>query len=242
MGSIGAIPAMLDERQLTGRSRGHVRDYPDLGCALHPLAAEAFGRMVAAAAAEGIGLTAVSGFRDFDRQLAIWNDKYAGRRPLLDRAGVPLDAARLDEAARVEAILWWSALPGASRHHWGSDCDVIDRAAHPPGEPVDLVPRHYAPDGRYARLADWLSKHAGEYGFFLPYDMDRGGVQVEPWHLSYAPVAVPALAALDAGLLERALGDSGISGWDAIRPRLAGFHARFVAAVAAPVSPGARPA
>ncbi len=37
------------------------------------------------------------------------------------------------EAERVAAILVWSALPGASRHHWGTDCDVIDAAALPPG-------------------------------------------------------------------------------------------------------------
>ena len=43
------------------------------------------------------------------------------------------------------------------------------------------------------------------YGFFLPYDRDRGGVQPEPWHLSFAPVAGPALGAMNVELLTEAL-------------------------------------
>lgn len=232
MDAIRANPAPLNELELTGRAGTHVREGKALGCALHPEAAAAFLAMRDAALGEGLELQAVSGFRDFARQLAIWNDKYEGRRVLLGRDGARLDAALLDPAARVEAILWWSALPGASRHHWGSDCDVIDRAAHPAGEPVDLVPRHYAAGGRYAPLDRWLERHARDFGYFRPYDRDRGGVQPEPWHLSYAPVAQPALAALDAPLLERALANSGVAGWEAIRPRLPALHARYVAAVA----------
>jgi LAS superfamily LD-carboxypeptidase LdcB len=253
MGSSRANSAGLNELELTGRARTHVREFPALGCFLHPEAALALEALRAAASRDGLELQAVSGFRDFARQLAIWNDKFHGRRPLLGRDGAPLDAAQLDEAGRVAAILSWSALPGSSRHHWGSDCDVIDRAAHPAGEPVDLAPRHYGPGGHYARLEDWLARRAGDFGFFRPYDRDRGGVQPEPWHLSYAPVAVPALAALDAAMLERALAGSGIAGWEAIRRQLAALHARYVAAVAEPsgavlavaasgFSPSARPA
>ena len=88
--------------------------------------------MRAAAAADGIDLVAFSSFRDFDRQLAIWNGKFRGERPMQDRAGRPLDALALTPAERVAAILWWSALPGASRHHWGTDIDVMDAARCPP--------------------------------------------------------------------------------------------------------------
>jgi len=41
----------------------------------------------AAAQAQGIELAAASSFRDFERQLGIWNDKFLGRRALLDRDG-----------------------------------------------------------------------------------------------------------------------------------------------------------
>lgn len=234
----GPPTTALSRLELTGRARTHVVLMPEFGCELHPLAAAALRALRAAAAHDGLDLQAVSGFRDFGRQLAIWNGKFRGTRTLLDAASRPLRAADLDEAQRVAAILVWTALPGASRHHWGSDCDVIDRAALEPRASVELLPADYAPGGRYARLSRWLAAHAHEYGFFLPYDRDRGGVQPEPWHLSYAPVAGPALAALDASLLQEALAGAGLDGRDSVQARLAEIHARYVAAVA-PVPPGA---
>ncbi len=151
---------------------------------------------------------------------------------LLDAASRPLQAADLDEAQRVAAILVWSALPGASRHHWGSDCDVIDRQALGEGAAVELLSADYASGGRYARLSQWLAAHAHDYGFFLPYDRDRGGVQPEPWHLSYAPVATPALAALDVELLREALQGAALEGRAAVAARLEEYYGRYVAAVA----------
>src|SRR5580765_3974047 len=177
-------PAVLTALELTGKARTHVRMVARFGCALHPQAADALQALRAAAATAGIDLQPVSGFRDFWRQLAIWNDKYSGTRALLDARSLPLDVAALDPEARVAAILNWSALPGGSRHHWGSDCDVIDRNALEPGARVELLSADYEPGGRYGRLADWLAVHAEGYGFFRPYDRERGGVRPEPWHLS----------------------------------------------------------
>ena len=51
---------------------------------------------------------------------------------------------------RIEAILPWSALPGASRHHWGTDVDLIDRKATPPGYRVQLTPEEFEPGGPFA--------------------------------------------------------------------------------------------
>lgn len=224
--------AALSPLELTGRARTHVEWMPEFGCELAPRAAAAFRAMRAAAAPAGIDLRPVSGFRDFERQLAIWNGKFRGARVLLDAASRPVDAAALDAAQRVAAILVWTALPGASRHHWGSDCDVIDRNALEPGAAVELLPADYAPGGRYERLSQWLGQHAHDYGFFLPYDRDRGGVQPEPWHLSYAPVAAPALAALDVGLLRAALDEAALDGRAAVSARLPEYFERYVAAVA----------
>ena len=78
---------------------------------------------------DGIDLAARSSFRDFDTQLTIWNRKWAGERPLYDRQGRPLERRQLADSQAVDAILCWSAIPGGSRHHWGSDVDVIDAAA-----------------------------------------------------------------------------------------------------------------
>ena len=224
----------LSPLELTGRARTHVVPMGEFGCELEPQAAEALRAMRAAAADDGIDLQAVSGFRDFDRQLSIWNGKFRGTRPLLDVDSRPLDAAALDATQRVAAILVWSALPGASRHHWGSDCDVIDRRALEPGARVELLSADYAAAGRYARLSQWLDAHAHEHGFFRPYDRDRGGVQPEPWHLSFAPVALPALNALTTNLLFDALNGVELDGREIVLGQLSDIHARYVAAVAMP--------
>ena len=48
------------------------------------------------------------------------------------------------------------------------------------------------------RLNSWLDVNMGRFGFFRPYGSDRGGAGIEPWHLSYAPVARDAVEALRA--------------------------------------------
>jgi LAS superfamily LD-carboxypeptidase LdcB len=228
---------VLDSEQLTGRTRAHVLELAELQCTLQPDAARAFVALRAAAQPAGIDLAAASSFRDFERQLGIWNDKFLGRRPLLDRNGTPLDPTDMTAPQIVRAILHWSALPGASRHHWGTEIDVIDRAALTEGRKAQLVPAEYAADGVFARLDRWLTQHAESYGFFRPYDRDRGGVQPEPWHLSFAPVATAALQALTIDVLSEALREVELQGAEAVWPQLAEIHARYVRAVA---RPGAR--
>lgn len=231
-----ALPGLvrLDPLQLTGRSNTHVSAGEGSRCALHALVRTALERMTAAALESGIELAAISCFRGFGQQLAIWNEKFLGQRPLLSRSGEPLEALALDAAARVEAILTWSALPGASRHHWGTDFDVIDRAALPPGERVQLVSAEYAPGGWFAPLDQWLSQHAARFGFFRPYDVDRGGVLPEPWHLSFAPLAAPALQDLTLDVLAESLADAPLQGREIVLARLPELHARYVQAVGDP--------
>ena len=102
------------------------------------------------------------------------------------------------------------------------------------GAAVELLGTHYAADGCYARLAAWLARHARNYGFFLPYDVDRGGVQPEPWHLSFAPVAAPAQAALRPELVRAALADGRLAGWNIVSVELARIFERYVTAIASP--------
>jgi LAS superfamily LD-carboxypeptidase LdcB len=223
-----------DERELTGRARTHVVELAAPRCVLHREVVEPWQALRAAAAAAGIELVPGSSFRDFEHQRRIWNAKFRGERALLDAAGQPLDAAALDTAARVTAILHWSALPGASRHHWGTEIDVIDTAALAPGQRPALLPAEYAPGGVFARLGAWLDTHAAEYGFYRPYDIDRGGVQPEPWHLSYAPLARTAERLLTPALLAAVLAGADIDGRDAVLARLEQIHARYVRGVAEP--------
>ena len=214
--------------QLTGRTREHLSELADPPCALHNAAVAPFLAMRAAAAADGIDLTAFSSFRDFDRQLGIWNGKFRGERPMQDRAGQPLDALSLAPVDRVTAILWWSALPGASRHHWGTDFDVVDNRAKPAGYKLQVVPAEYQAGGPFHRLTTWLDAHMHAFGFFRPYATDRGGVSPEPWHLSYAPVARLAQTAISAGKLRAVLADSVIEGKEEVLAALDRNFATYV--------------
>ena len=220
--------------QLTGRSRQHLSVLAEPRCAFHNEVLGPFLAMRAAAAADGIELTAFSSFRDFDRQLQIWNGKFRGERPMQDRAGRALDSLALSPAERVTAILWWSALPGASRHHWGTDFDVLDARAMPAGYKLAVVPAEYQAGGPFHRLTTWLDAHMHAFGFFRPYATDRGGVSPEPWHLSYAPVAKRAEASLTAAKLRAVLTDSAIDGKEEVLAALDSVYATYVANVDPP--------
>ena len=228
----------LDPLELTGRARTHVVQLEQPRCALHRDAVEPFLALREEAARDGIDIAVFSAFRDFAAQTAIWDRKYAGERALYDPDGNLLDHASLTEEQLIEAILSWSALPGASRHHWGSDLDVFDAAAVSPGYRVQLLPAEFAGDGPFARLDQWLTEHAKRFGFFRPYDRDRGGVQPEPWHLSYAPVSSLAQDLLSPELIAAAVESIDLLGRDAVLPRLPEIFQRYVVNVAS-FEPGA---
>ncbi len=145
--------------------------------------------LAARAALHGFDFTVVSGFRSIERQCVIWNAKAAGLRPVLGDDGQPLDVASLDTEALMFAILRWSALPGTSRHHWGTDVDVYDRAALPIGQSLQLTLAEC--QGPFAAFHQWLDGELANADalFFRPYLEPFGGVAPEPWHLSYAPLA-----------------------------------------------------
>jgi LAS superfamily LD-carboxypeptidase LdcB len=222
---------MLNELELTGRARTHVVQRDDLKAAAHPKALDAFLAMKADAARDGIDMAVTSGFRDFAAQQRIWNMKWRGERPLLDAHGHERERVALAPLDIMEAILCWSALPGASRHHWGTELDVVDRAAMPEGYRVQLVPGEAAPGGLFHPLHCWLDANMHRYGFFRPYRTFRGGVLPEAWHLSYAPVAESALAALTPVLLRQAIATSDVLGKELILDRIDELHIRYVANV-----------
>lgn len=224
----------MNELELTGRTRTHVIDLEAPRCALHYETVAAFLSMRDAAANAGIDLQPRSSFRDLDRQLSIWNAKWRGERALYDRAGQLLEYAQLRPPALLDAILTWSALPGGSRHHWGSDVDVIDAGVVPTGYTVELLPSEYAPDGIFARLSTWLDDNMHRFGFFRPYRSDRGGVSPEPWHLSYAPVSMPALELLSLSVLRDVVESVAIEGRDQILMRLPEIYTRYLLTVDLP--------
>lgn len=224
----------MNAAELTGRTRTHVVDLAAMACAVHKHTLAPFLSLRRAALREGIDLEIASGFRDFDRQLTIWNEKFSGARPLYDAAGQPLDAAALPPAARIEAILRWSALPGASRHHWGTDVDLIDRKPIAAGHRLRLTPDEYELGGPFEPLAAWLDRHAARFGFFRPFRGVLSGVQAEPWHYSFAPVAESARRSLSPAMLFEAISAAPMFGKDEVLERLDEWHARFVLRVDLP--------
>jgi LAS superfamily LD-carboxypeptidase LdcB len=221
----------VNEAELTGQARTHIVEVADLGCLLHSQAVLPFLNLRRAAERDGFDLVPVSSFRDFARQLNIWNGKFSGAKPMFDAAGASIDAAALAPLQRINAILMWSALPGASRHHWGTDVDLIDRNATEAGYQVKLTREEFAAQGPFARLAAWLETHAARFGFFRPYQGVRSGVQAEPWHFSFAPIAEKARRNLSPKVLHAAIAASPLLGKELILAHLDELHARYVATI-----------
>ena len=96
---------------------------------LHREVVEPWQELVAAARLNGFDLSIASGFRSFERQLVLWNDKLSGVRPVVDELGQPIAINRLSPFEVMQKVMRWSAIPGASRHHWGTDIDIFDQAA-----------------------------------------------------------------------------------------------------------------
>lgn len=225
----------LDRRQLTGLDDSHLVTRPD-GHQLQREVAQAFTALQAAAHEAGFTLAIASSFRSFSRQLAIWNGKASGTRPVYDDEGREVPMAQLSTREKLHAILRFSAIPGTSRHHWGTDLDVFDAAAMPPGYQLQLSPQEVAPGGLFDPLHCWLDEQmaAGEsHGFYRPYAEDRGGVAAERWHLSYAPLSVECAQRCDGTLLAacwgRAEAGEGLLLQEAIEADLEGILARYVA-------------
>jgi LAS superfamily LD-carboxypeptidase LdcB len=220
--------------EMVGRATSHIITSTDLPFPVHRAVLRPFLRLRQEALRAGFDLWPVSAFRDFDHQRRIWNGKWRGERPLLGRAGEPLDAAALSPAARVRAILVWSAVPGASRHHWGTELDVYDRAAVPAGYRPGLTVEEYAADGPFGPLADWLERRMEAFGFYRPYRHDRGGVLPEPWHLSHFPTAREASRRLRLATLARVLQSAEVEGRAALLKGLPVIYRRYVRNVESP--------
>jgi LAS superfamily LD-carboxypeptidase LdcB len=227
---LSEIAIHLNNRVLLGCDSSLLLDEPLLGCRLQAQVIAELLRLRASADVAGFDFRVASSYRSFERQLLIWNNKASGVRPVLDDRGLPLDIARLSERDLVYAILRWSALPGASRHHWGTDLDVYDASRMPPDYQVQLTQAETEGDGFFADFHRWLSAElaTGHYDFYRPYAKDIGGVAPEPWHLSYAPLAIPYAQALTPELLREQLEQTDIVLKSCILDNLNDIYQRFV--------------
>lgn len=225
----------LTAEQLTGQDQSHLIQLAP-GEQLQAEAANGWQKLCQRAAADGIELAAVSSFRSYQRQALIWQQKCSGTRPVLDEHQQAVDVQRLDGWEKLEAILLYSALPGASRHHWGTELDVIDRAALPSGYQPQLLPSEYQSGGVFERLGQWLPQHAQELGFFLPYQHYQGGVAAEPWHLSYQPLAASCYQQFTLDVLQQALLRQPIAEQSLVLEHLPVIYQRFVQTICEPTA------
>ncbi len=209
---MNSVP-LLTADVLTGRDDNFI-EHAGLERPVHRDIVEPFLALRAAAAAAGFDLAIASGYRNYHRQLAIWNAKARGERPVYTRDSFALDIAALSERELAFAILRWSALPGASRHHWGTDIDIYDRAAVADDYVLQLNHGEVADSGPFGPLHRWLDERIASdsaFGFFRPYQIDRGGVLPERWHLSYAPLAARYQRCLKVETLWRAIDVPGLA-------------------------------
>jgi len=139
----------------------------------------AFIKMKDAAEKDGIIIKLVSGFRDFYRQQMIWNNKYKKFT----------NEFSLDGPTAIKEIIRFSTIPGTSRHHWGTEIDIIDKNFE--NEKDLLISKKYEEGGIFNSLKKWMDKNSKRFGFYIVYDDDsnRPGFEYEPWHYTYKPVS-----------------------------------------------------
>lgn len=155
------------------------------GINLRKEAHDAFLEMRKAAAADGFKIKIVSSYRDFYRQREIWEGKYL--RYTRENSMKPLKA--------IEKIIEYSTIPGTSRHHWGTDIDIIDGNPQVSGDV--LTAGKFGENGPFGLFKAWLDANSEKFGFYLVYTNEprRKGFYYEPWHFSYAPLSIPMLKA-----------------------------------------------
>jgi len=138
----------------------------------------AFLQMAETAEKDGVELKIASATRNFDYQKNLWNNKWSGVT-LVD--GEDLSKSIPDGLKRFKKILEYSAVPGMSRHHWGTDIDINGAS-----------PAYFEGEAG-GKIYDWLVKNAGEFGFCQPYNLKDGerptGYNEEKWHWSYLPLS-----------------------------------------------------
>lgn len=143
---------------------------------------KAYNSMKMAAWNDGIVLKTVSSHRSYKDQKRIFERKFHS-----------FTEEGASGAEAIERIIEYSTIPGTSRHHWGTDIDVIQAGKSVEGDV--LLAEHFTLTGAFGELKAWLDENATTFDFYLVYtnNPNRKGFKYEPWHLSYAPESVPLL-------------------------------------------------
>lgn len=144
------------------------KEYCDKTIYLRKEVVENFIKMAEEAKKARIHINIISGFRSYNYQKGIWERKY-------DQA---FSKSFPDKKKRFYEILKYSASPGVSRHHWGTDLDILS------------LDENYFNYGKGKKEKEWLDIHAQKYGFYIVYTQERTkGYNYEPWHYTYKPLS-----------------------------------------------------
>jgi LAS superfamily LD-carboxypeptidase LdcB len=226
--------SMMTPEQLIGLDQNHLINVVDNSELLgqkfecHHEVLIPIAKLIRQSELDGVPLRVISSYRSFERQAEIWNYKYNNDVELNLRDGTTVNSFELSPKERVDAILHYSAIPGTSRHHWGTDFDVFDAAAIDQGYEVKLTEAEFEDKGPCSRLDEWLDYNLESFGFFKPYREDKGGVACEPWHISYRPIAEKALKEFPLDFLKETLREKDIGGKDNINSRLESLARKYV--------------
>ncbi|MDD7426499.1 MAG: M15 family metallopeptidase [[Actinobacillus] rossii] len=223
----------LTAEQLTGKVRSHLVNLPcphSPNHFLQPQAVRAFQSLQKSAVENGFNLQPASSFRDFQRQQLIWNGKFNGERKVHDDQGMALDLTVLSDWEKLQAMLRWSAMPGASRHHWGTEIDFFDPDLLLQNQGLQLEPWEYEKGGYFAELSAWLMDNLAGFDFALPFMQSEQQIEVgrEPWHISYLPLAAKAQKQLTAEKLVDSWRDEDIAGKACLIVHLDEIFTRFM--------------
>ena len=225
---LGHRTLQINPDLIVGKTEEHLIATGEFAGVLHESVVAAFEDLADRAAKSGFDLHIISGFRSFERQLTIWNAKARGARLVLDDEDNSVDITALPDLDKIRAIMRFSAIPGGSRHHWGTDMDVYDASALDDGCQVQLTYSETTGDGPLANLHRWLDLNLPKTDFYRPYERDTGGVSVEPWHLSYRPLAEKYAAVLSTKMLIESWQGVEMELMDSIKANIDALFDRFI--------------
>lgn len=220
---------------LTGRNNPYLKSYQDF--LLHEKVIGPLKLLQEKAKDEiGADLKLISSFRDHEKQLLIWNNKALGKRAVYDDDDKEVDLEKLSQYEKIERIMRFSALPGASRHHWGTDIDVYD-ASKLSKDKVNLTPSECGPGDIFCELHEWLDekiKMNDAFGFYRPYSEDKGGISPERWHLSYSDIAQEYFDLYDLEIFQKNIHQSDIELRETILENIESLYNRYIFNISLP--------
>ena len=164
----------------------------------------AYKKMEKAAKKDGISLKIVSAHRGYERQKFIWNKKYKKFT----------EENLLEPTQAINEIIRFSTIPGTSRHHWGTEIDIIDENYS--DEINVLMSSKFEKGGIFFEIKNWLNLNSEKFGFYITYDNnpERKGFEHEPWHYSYAPISKKMLSIFKKSDLKKLIVKDEINGSD----------------------------